>query len=303
MSSNRRLKDVWPFSKPKTPGFGIDRGFYLSVLSSVSRLPAIVEILNPEGLAGAVSGFGAPLGTIGDRAALQAPMVRGAYALASPDKKTVLRMLVLPKEEAGFDPEPLLRSEIGKAFSDEMRDRVRATWTLLQLTFEAHDPMVYPSLDFILEIAFRLGAVCEGVIADPVSQTYRMPYQLWVTDSRKPADARNFVTVNLVSRPNGIQAFTLGMQKFALPELEVYEVPPTEEASAKSLLISLCQRSLEGRIVRLGDRFGAARAPFTVQDGATDRGRWEGIACFELVPDRNHSVADSLHAWAEEVPI
>src|SRR5688572_11612277 len=142
----------WPFGKPKTPGFGISKAYYLSVLSAKATLPQIVEVVNPKGSDGAVEGFGAPLMTDSTKDDLQKPMSRGAYAIASKDRKTVLKLIVVPKEEAGFDPDAFLRSPQAAALPQDMANRIRATWSLLQLTFESHDPMVYPALDFFESI-------------------------------------------------------------------------------------------------------------------------------------------------------
>jgi hypothetical protein len=50
----------------------------------------------------------------------------------------------------------------------EMAARIRATWSLIQFTFEAHDPDVYPAVDFFQEIVMRVGLLTEGVVADPI---------------------------------------------------------------------------------------------------------------------------------------
>src|SRR5436190_1574007 len=97
------------FSRPKGPGFGISGGYYLSVLSSHATLPRIIEVINPTGDGGAVTGFGAPLALDATKQALAEPMSRGAYVLASKDRKTVLKMLVMSKDETGFDPEAVAR--------------------------------------------------------------------------------------------------------------------------------------------------------------------------------------------------
>jgi hypothetical protein len=288
-----RLRDVWPFSKPKTPGFGISEGFYLSVLAGTARLPSIVEVVEPKGQSGTVKGFGAPLTGGADKAKLVAPLERGAYAIASPDQKTVLQMLVLPKEEAGFDPEAFLNSALSIGLSDEMRNRIRSVWTLCQLTFKAHDPAVYPSLDFLLAIASRLGVLTEGVIADPLGQTYRLPERVPLPDSHRPVDARNFVTL---ATEEGY-AFTLGMQKFALPEFEI-EVPPGEEPLGGEFLLGLCQGVLVNGPIEPGVKVGSRQAPLQVAEGGLTP-RWEGTACYEIIPAGNE-VLEALKAWAAE---
>lgn len=290
-----RLKDVWPFGKPKTPGFGISSGFYLSVLAGTARLPSIVEVVEPKGTSGTVAGFGAPLIANTDKSKVVEPLERGAYAIASPDQKTVLRMLVLPKDEAGFDPEAFLRSPLSIGLSDELRNRARATWTLCQLTFEAHDPAVYPSLDFFLAIAKRLGELTEGVIADPLAQTYKLPSQLIAPDSAQPIDARNMISVGSDER----YVFTLGMQKFSLPEFEMDEVEEPQTTLASEFLLGLCQSVLLGGPIQPGAQVGSKKAPIQVAEGGLNRARWEGIPCYELIPAKG-LLSDALTAWSGE---
>lgn len=290
---NPRLRDIWPFSKPKTPGFGISEGFYLSVLAGTARLPAIVEVVEPKGQAGTVKGFGAPLTGGADKSKLVTPIERGAYAIASPDQKTVLQMLVLPKEEAGFDPEAFLNSSLSLGMPDEMRNRIKAVWTLCQLTFRAHDPAVYPSLDFLLAIASRLGVLTEGVVADPLGQTYRLPERVPLPDSRHPVDTRNYVTIGTEEG----YVWTMGMQKFALPEFEI-EVAAGDEPLAGEFLLGLCQGVLVNGPLEPGVKVGSRRTPLQVADGGLTP-KWEGIACYEVIPSGG-DVHEALKAWAEE---
>lgn len=290
---NPRLRDIWPFSKPKTPGFGISEGFYLSVLAGTARLPAIVEVVEPKGNGGAVKGFGAPLSGGADKAKLTEPLARGAYAIASPNQKTVIQLLVLPKEEAGFDPDAFLSSSLAIGLPDEMRHRIRAVWTLCQLTYKAHDPTVYPSLDFMLAIASRLGILSEGVVADPLGQTYRLPERIPLPDSRLPVDARNYVTIGTEEG----YAYTLGMQKFALPEFEI-EVAPGDEPLGGELLLGLCQGVLVNGPVEPGAKVGSRSQPLQIAEGGLSP-RWEGIACYEVIPAGN-DVGEALRAWQAE---
>ena len=51
-------------------------------------------MVNPKGENGAIAGFGAPLGN-STKESLANPMQRGAYVIASVDRKTVIKMLVV----------------------------------------------------------------------------------------------------------------------------------------------------------------------------------------------------------------
>src|SRR5438046_2175327 len=98
----------WKFTQ-KTPGFGISKNFYLTVLSAKAALPRVLEVVGPKGADGAVEGFGAPLSQDAKKEDLQRAIERGHYVIASKNRQTVLKLTVVPKEEAGFDPEPFLR--------------------------------------------------------------------------------------------------------------------------------------------------------------------------------------------------
>lgn len=288
----------WQFSKPKNPGFGISQGFYLSVLCSKAVLPSIAEVVNPGGEGGAAAGFGAPLTRDTDKAALRRPLERGAYAVATKDRKTVLRMLVLGYEEAGYDPEAFGRSRLAIGADPELLARMRGTWNLAQFSFETHDAMVYPALDFLLGVTARLAMLAEGVVADPLAQRYRLPHETFRADRLDPRiDARDHIAVH--SRPDaaGEQVYTLGMRKFNLPEYEIFGVVPDDLELAGRFLIALSQRVLTGDLTKPGERFGAPKAQLEAREGGLDRALWEGVPVFELLPPTGSTVSDCLHAW------
>lgn len=301
--SRVRLRDIWPFGKPKTPGFGISRDFYLSVLCARADLPRLIEVINPEGQGGAVRGFGAPLSEGKDKESLLRPMTRGGYVLASLDRKTVLKGLVIPHEESGFDPVAFDLTELAARLDPETRLRIRSTWSLVQLTFEAHHPMVYPSLDLLLDLAERLGRLTDGIVADPLSEVYRRPEEVRALPPLEgPVDARNFVSVRLgppepaPDRP----VSTAGLRKFALPEIEMRGVHPDLDRVAIGFLTGLAQTILLKGPIELGAQVGAAGAPLQVAAGGADRARWEGIAVYELVPARGRTVDECLEIWGRE---
>lgn len=288
----------WKFSRPKGPGFGISRQFYLSVLCSRASLPSILDVLNPKGEDGAVAGFGAPLTGDTDKSVLARPMQRGAYVVASRDRKTVLRMLVLSPQEAGWDPEFFARSFEAQRADPDLVARVRGTWNLAQLNFESHDPEVYPSLDFLLGVVARLADLSDGVVADPMAQRYRLPYQLQVPDRVDPKiDARDHVSVQFRSTATGEHAYTLGMQKFGLPEYEILGLREADEAVATRFLQAVNQRVLLGDLTENGDRFGVGKLALEARAGGLDRGMWEGVPVFELIPPTGQPIQACLEAW------
>lgn len=292
----------WPFQKPKNPGFGISRGYYLTILSSKSVLPSIAEIANPTGLGGAATGMAVPLVNDSDKSALTRPMHLGPYAIATIDRKTVLKMLVLSKEEAGYDPELYVRSSMAADDDPELVARMRATWTIAQLTFESHDPAVYPALDFFLGVAVRLATLSEGVVADSICERYRLPNEVLEPKRIHPLiDVRDHISVKLERRSDGIHAYTLGMQKFALPEYEINNLFDEDQIPAQRFLLTLCQSVLIGDLTKAGDRFGSSKALFEAADGGFDRGLWEGLPVFELLPPTSMTPGEALQLWVSEI--
>jgi hypothetical protein len=249
-------------------------------------------------------GLGAPLSVhSSEKTVLQQPIGRGAYALASKDRKTVIKMLVLGTDEAGFDPEVFARSSMASFTDEEIVARIRGTWNLAQMTFESHDPSVYPAMDFFLGLASRMASLADGVVADPVSQRYRLPNEVFVRDRLDPRiDARDHVSVKYRVRPDGVHAYTLGMQKFNLHEYEVHGLFDGEEGIAEAFLLAIAQRVLTGDLTKAGDRFGVGKTTLEAQEGGFDRGLWDGIPVFELLPPTSLTAGACMRNWADSLP-
>jgi len=298
-----RLRELLRFTKHKTPGYGISREFYLSVLAAKAQLPTIAEIVSPHPEAGAIQGFGVPLDASATKEDITKPIGRGAYAVASKDRKTVLKLLVLPTSETGFNPDTLLMSPLGLEFGPEIVNRVRATWTVMQLTFEAHDPMVYPSLDFLLGLSIRMAALTDGVVADPLAERYMLPSDVrHPRTSNAPIWAADHVAIGSRLTPQGLNIYTKGMRKFAQPELEVNTIEEPLFKAAGTLLLSLAQTQLMGTPIQPGAIVGIDNAPMRVATGGLDRGLWEGIPCLELIPEKTGGLNDAIRLWSESIP-
>ncbi|MER3496879.1 MAG: hypothetical protein C4320_09035 [Armatimonadota bacterium] len=196
-------------------------------------------------------------------------MARGEYALASKDQKTVIRLKLLPVQEAGFDPEVLIRAQAAPSLSGETLARARSAWHLGQFSFEAHDPDVFPALDFLLDLVIRLADRSSGVVADPIARRYLLPAELAALRIRAPVDARAHMSIG----QGGGEVFTQGLQKFALPEFVLAAVNEVSESAAGAFLLGSAQRVLEGQVVRSGGRLASGRAAFEVRE-AFPRGRW-----------------------------
>lgn len=292
---------MFRFSKPKTPGFGIDKGYYLSVLSSHATLPPIAALINPGGDDGAVPGFGAPLASDASKQTLREPIERGAYAISTKDRKTVLQMLVVSKEEAGFDPEAFALSDLAVGEDPELLARLRGTWTLAQFMFKSHEPSVFPSVQFLLAVCVRLATLCEGVVADPISQRYLLPEQaIHPTLGDPPLDVRDLVSVKTAAADPGLTVFTLGMQKLGLPEFEILGLTEAGEENAIRFLYGLCQWVMRGHVIEPGAKLGTSSAPMQAAVGGFDRGRWEGTACLELLPPTRMTADEALAIWQRD---
>jgi hypothetical protein len=290
------------FGKPKGPGFGISKTFYLTVLCPVPVLPSIQDIVAPKPENGAMEGFGVPLVDGNDKSLLQKSMVRGQYAIATKDQRTVLRLSVLPRQDIGFDPEVVATSALALQLMQETIDRIRATWTICQFVFESHDPDVYPAIDFLLGIVFRLSNLVGGVVADPIAQRYLLPNEILMTPRIDPeVDARELVGVHILDRGASCYMRTLGMQKFNLPELEIDNVPIQLEPNTRRFLFGICQGQLKGFAVKPGSRVEAKYGEFEAQPGGMDAILWGkqplNFPVIELLPPTGKGVGDLLNGY------
>ncbi|MBS1705403.1 MAG: hypothetical protein JST40_05985 [Armatimonadetes bacterium] len=248
-----RLGDIFKFSKPKGPGFGLVREFYYTVLAGHAPLPNIKQIIHPKGELGAVPGFGIPMAKGIDKSALEHPLERGTYGLVSMDRKSILSLSVLGREAAGFNPDVLIAGPFGELLPPEVRLRIASTWNMLQITIQSHHAQVFPTLEFMLPLAVRLATLTEGVVADPLCETYWLPEQL---SDPNHFDVRNFVVP--VKLEGNVK--TKGMAKFGLPELVVPDVLPELGPQAGAALMAVANEVLRTGPPSPGDVFG----PFQV---------------------------------------
>lgn len=288
----KKLKSLLDYRKRKTPGYGISDQFYLSVLSPTPHLPTLVQVLNPAG-EGAVPGFLAPLSGAG-KDVLAQPLARGQYVASSLDKKSILKMVVLPKEEAGFSPEAFLRHPSSAHLSEDMRQSISATWLLIQLSVSAHDPMVSSTMHFMLSLASHLARLTGGVVADPMAQDYLSADQ--TLPKFNPEDVMPASQVIKVSTPKPGYSCTHGMLKFALPELEISGFSEPLTGASQLLLLGTAQTIFNHGPLVVGAKIGDSRASFSVVSGGFDRARWDGIPVLDLLPDQTAQVDEAIAA-------
>lgn len=281
MRRKTTLRELLSFKPKKGPRFGIEPAFYLHVLAAKMPLPSIREVVEPKGESGAVAGFGVPLS--GGKETLDLPMERGTYAIASVDRKTVVKCLVISKEEAGFDPEYAARSSL---VAPEIAGIVRSTWMLLQLSYESYDPEVYPAIRFMLSVAKRMGELTDGLVADPEAQRYRLPSEMLVQGKQ------SFSITDVIGfdQKDG-RIRTAGLVKFGLPEVELRDVPRSLGHAAIKLLAPVAQKILGGEDVSPGSiyKVEASRAEFQI---AWSSGGSESI--LELIPAGVEGIGEML---------
>src|SRR5579863_6653518 len=115
-----------------------------------------------------------------------------------------------------------------------------------------------PPLDFLLGVCSRMALLSDGLVADAVSQRYLLPDEVFHSNREDPRiDARDHVAVRFRSRPEGTHAFTLGMQKFSLPEYEITALDPSETESAARFMLVIAQTVLVGNLTRQGMLYGS----------------------------------------------
>jgi len=284
-------RDLW-FKKAAPSPVQLRKEFYLTVLAARMPLPAPLVVVNPKGEGGAVAGFLAPLGDK-DKSALGEPLDRGAYAVASPDQKTVLRLTVISKEEAGFDPDRVLSSPLTHALDSDIRAGIAGTWMLLQLTIESYDPAVYPALDFLLGVARRLAELTDGAVADAVSQVYRSAGQVQMaTPAGQPLAVQNVVATHLIS---GL-VVTAGMAKIGQAEIALAGVPESNVLIAEHFLMGVALAVWKGEPLSIGQQVAAGDGAFSLVPSAHHPLGADRLV-YELSPDQGTDPNPLLQAW------
>lgn len=247
------MRPFWKFAKPTGPGFGINKNFYLTVLSTHPGLPAIADVANPKGQGGAVEAFGVPLVDGNDKRLLEQPMQRGKYAIASKDRKTIINLTVAAPQDAGFSGAAIASSLDPRFNAPILIERLQRTSMMLQFRFESHDPDVYPALDLILTLAKRCGTMTDAVIADPLSERYLLPDQLFMIPRLDPVvDCREHIFVHEAKG----RIYTKGMSKILQSELLIEDCPESLRQIAGGFLITIAQTVFMGHPVAKGQKIG-----------------------------------------------
>ncbi|MDQ2986691.1 MAG: hypothetical protein M3R13_08200 [Armatimonadota bacterium] len=180
---------LWPFKKkdPEAP-LEINKNAYLSVLMGPGGRPPVLSWMNPDGCNGAVKGFAAPLDQGASAELLTLPIANGSHALATPDRKTLIQadlFDLVDVPEFRLPTDTLARAMVDLV--DERLQRAERATGLATLVMKGYSPNVYDSVRFMLDSAARLADQTEGVVADPLAETYRLPNEL---RQEAPLDSR-----------------------------------------------------------------------------------------------------------------
>ena len=84
------------------------------------------------------------------------PLSRGAYVIAFARQKDGSQDAASQqKKKRAMTPKLLLIASMAVGADLELLARMRGTWSIAQLRFESHDPMVYPAVQFLLSFCVR----------------------------------------------------------------------------------------------------------------------------------------------------
>jgi hypothetical protein len=217
-------------------------------------------------------------------------MENGPFAAATLDRKTVIRVDVMGRDDQQFNPSLYADGAAALGYPSEVVLRLKSAWRLIQFRFESFDPEVKPSTDFLLGIVQGLAALGDGVVADPLAMRYLLPVDVLRPDRLPDAvDAREFVAVHAKSARGG-GLMTRGLVKFDLPEVEMNGLNEAETAAAGRFLLMAAQALLMGNDLAPGSNFQR----FTAALGGLDAAPGEKAPVIELLPPTGKSPGEVL---------
>lgn len=276
---------MWPFrKKAREAPLDINKNAYLSVLLGPGPRPPVLTWVNPAGSNGAVKGFAAPLDQGESADLLSQPIVNGSYALATPDRKTLVQADFFDLSDVSEFKLPA--DPASQAMVDLVGDKLQsavAAVGLATLVFKGYSPDVYQSVRFMLDSAARLAAETSGVVADPLAETYRLPQDLRQENPLDPRiDFRDIGTIKAIRQADGVWIGTRGMAKFNLPEFEVYGVEVSDVTRFGEMLIVSGQEALLGSSMPLGETVSTPFGMVVGITGTRNRELWGERSTIEL---------------------
>lgn len=231
------------FSKPK-PILTLSKGFYMTVFSTSSVLPPLIDLIHPRRMNHVVVGMGAPMVGYADPETLAEPMKPGPFALVTMNRKTVLRTLIMSIDECTIDLNAIAAEQATLGIDEETMARLRGAWFVTQFSFESFDPQIFASIRFLYRLADRLAELTDGVIADPLAQRYIRPGQLFRdTFDEEPLQPLEVVSVGELPGETGPRLRTFGMGKFDQPDFAI-ELPHADHIQHGHTLLTAGIRTL-----------------------------------------------------------
>jgi hypothetical protein len=155
---------------------------------------------------------------------------------------------------------------------------------LATLVFKGYSPDVYQSVRFMLNVAARLAALTDGVVADPLAETYRLPEDFSQANPLDPRiDFRDVGVIKAIRESGGVWVSTRGMTKFNLPEYEVYGVSEAEVTPVGEMLVLAGQEALLGSSLPIGETISTPMGSFETMRGTKNRVKWGERSTIEIL--------------------
>jgi len=264
-------------------------------------LPPLLQWLNPAGSNGAVQGLCAPLSEGASKDILNLPLAFGSYVLTTTNRLTVLQATIASRESVHFTLPRTPQDRLETNLTNEKLARAEKLQAICTLVFRGYEPGVYPSVQFMLSCAKRLAELTEGVIADPLAETYRLPDEFLLPIRLDPRiDFREVCTVKAYSLPDGIWVSTRGLIKFDQPEFEMYGIPRDLEEAAVRMLIAAGQQTLIGILMKPNQTAFSTLAPLEIVPGTRQSAFWGDRPVLEFRDLDGSGASKGVEAWARE---
>lgn len=263
-------------------------------------MPPLLQIINPDGSNGAVRGFGAPLAPDASKDTLNVPLLAGAYALTTADKLTIVQMDVFNRADVPqFQlPNDLASLKTANLDGEKLR-RAQTAGFITNFVLRGYDPGVYISVQFFVDCARRLADISDGVIADPLAETYRAPEEMRLPNKLdQRIDFREIGSIKLARLSDGCWISTRGLVKFNLPEFEMYGVPENLAETAAKMAIAAAQQALMGLPLKEGETAFAPEEPLHLVRGTRSRDEWGDRPTLEMRDKNSTGAAKGVEAWA-----
>lgn len=295
---------IWPFNKKKisNPTLQISREFFLSILGGKGGLPTLLQIINPDGSNNALKGFGVPLAQGASKDLLNQQLSSGNYALTTPDKLTVIQMEVCPlKAVQGFQiPTAKADLEATDLIGEKYELATSATY-LINLVFKGYNPDSLASIEFMLGLGSRIGTLTNGIVADPMAESYRLPQELRLSSRLDPrVDFREVATIKAIRLTDGVWVSTRGLAKFNLPEYEMVGLPDELVDTAYKMLVAAGQQTLLGIPLQIGDSAFSVQRPMEIVNGTKNRQIWGNRSVLEIKDVNCNSATKGVKAWKDQ---